>query len=403
MPPEQWSGQPVPASDQYSLAVLAYSLLTGRLPFYGRLEQVMYQHINIRPQPPSNLNPTLPNEIDTVILKALEKRPADRFPSVVAFAQALQQATRNGDGLTIPMQRRVIELQQHQYDETAPAMQHPPLSTFTPARHISDLPIQRRSSSMKIPLFIGLVLLILAGSVGYVFVRGTTSTTSSHALSASTPTTGTSVTSALTSTTGSQISPTTSSLSVTYPPPNATLIISDPLSDNSKGYQWETKPDSGGVCAFTGGAYQVTETSLQTVEYCPAYQTDIHDNFVYEVQMSIVQGDVGGLLFRDNTDGKSYYFRCSAGGYYTLAYYADNAPDRKDILQGSTPALNTGYNQSNLLAVKVQGGNISLYANRQLIDQIDVGTYGDGYIGVFANDKTNPTVVIYNNAKVWSF
>ena len=120
--------------------------------------------------------------------------------------------------------------------------------------------------------------------------------------------------------------------------------------------------------------------------------------------MNIVQGDVGGLLFRGNIGGKSYYFRCSADGYYTLAYYGDNAPDKMIIIsQGSSSAMNSGYNQPNLLAVKVQGGNVSLYVNRQLISQTDIGTYGDGYIGVFATDKTNRTVVIFSNVKVWSF
>ncbi len=404
MPPEQWRGQPVPASDQYALAVLAYSLLTGRLPFNGRLEEVMYQHINIRPQPPGNLNPTLSKEIDTVILKALEKRPVDRFPSVDSFAKALQQTTTNIQSLTLPAQGKITEVQKQQYEKTVPVMQHSSLSTFNPTRHISDPPNQQRSSSMKMPLLIGLILLILAGSVGYFFVRGTTSTTSSHALSTSTSTTGSNISSTHTATTGSQTSPTTSSLSVTYPPPNATLILSDPLSDNSKGYQWETKPDPGGVCAFTGGVYQVTETSQHTIEYCPAYQTDIHDNFVYEVQMNIAKGDVGGLLFKDNIGSKSYYFRCSADGYYTLAYYGDNAPNNMIIISsGSSSALNIGYNQPNLLAVMVQAGNISLYINRQLISQVHVGTYGDGYIGVFATDKTNQTVVIFSNAKVWSF
>lgn len=391
MPPEQWSGEPVAASDQYALAVLAYGLLTGRLPFSGRQEQVMYQHFHIRPSPPSNLNPVLSKGIDTVILKALEKRPGDRFPSVAAFAQALQQETSNSEDVTIPMQGRGSG-HHHHNDKTIPAMPNPALSALNPPRDTADAPRQHRSSSMNALLLLGLVLLVLVGTAGYFYFRGTTSTTGSHASSATT------------STTGSHTSSATTSQSTPYPPPNATLIINDPLSDNSMGNQWETKPDAGGVCAFTGGVYEVTETAQRIIEYCPAYHSDIHDNFVYEVQMTIVQGDVGGLLFRDNTGGKSYYFRCSADGHYTLAYYGDNAPDTMMIIvQGFSSAFQSGYNQPNLLAVKVQGGSISLYVNRLLITQTDVGTYGDGYIGVFATDKTNRTVVRFSNAKVWSF
>src|ERR1700694_2600193 len=92
MAPEQWSGQPVVASDQYALAIMAYQLLTGSLPFTGRQEQVMYMHFNAQPQPPGMLNQAIPKDIDTVILRALAKKTEHRFASISAFANAFQQA-----------------------------------------------------------------------------------------------------------------------------------------------------------------------------------------------------------------------------------------------------------------------------------------------------------------------
>ncbi|HEV2580873.1 MAG TPA: protein kinase, partial [Ktedonobacteraceae bacterium] len=92
MAPEQWSGKPVPASDQYALAIMTYQLLTGSVPFQGRQEQVMYQHFNAQPQPPSARNPHIPKEVDTVILRALSKKPEERFPAIAAFSSALKQA-----------------------------------------------------------------------------------------------------------------------------------------------------------------------------------------------------------------------------------------------------------------------------------------------------------------------
>ena len=92
MAPEQWSGQPVTASDQYALAITAYQLLTGSLPFQGRQEQVMYMHFNAEPKPPSMLNPRLTKEIDMIILRALAKKPEERFLSISAFSNAFQQA-----------------------------------------------------------------------------------------------------------------------------------------------------------------------------------------------------------------------------------------------------------------------------------------------------------------------
>src|SRR5579884_992946 len=55
MAPEQWYGKPGPASDQYALAVLAYTLLTGRAPFAGTLEQLSEQHLHALPLAPSRV------------------------------------------------------------------------------------------------------------------------------------------------------------------------------------------------------------------------------------------------------------------------------------------------------------------------------------------------------------
>ncbi|MFL5626018.1 MAG: serine/threonine-protein kinase [Ktedonobacteraceae bacterium] len=92
MAPEQWEGNPLPASDQYALAIMAYLLLTGRTPFEGGPGQMMYQHFSVAPQPPSKFNPAINANVDRVILRALAKNPQERFPSVAAFNSAFQQA-----------------------------------------------------------------------------------------------------------------------------------------------------------------------------------------------------------------------------------------------------------------------------------------------------------------------
>src|SRR5215469_6192335 len=92
MAPEQWSGKPVPATDQYALAIMAYELLTGRSPFVGGMEQLMFQHFNEQPPPPSAFNAHLPAALEAVILRALAKKPEDRFPSIADFAVAFEEA-----------------------------------------------------------------------------------------------------------------------------------------------------------------------------------------------------------------------------------------------------------------------------------------------------------------------
>jgi|GEM_PF-302068 len=97
MAPEQWEGRPVPATDQYALAVMLYELLSGRPPFRGTPMQMMYAHVNTQPQAPSTLNPHLSTVIDSVILRGLAKKPEERFPSIIAFAFAFRQTLRSVD------------------------------------------------------------------------------------------------------------------------------------------------------------------------------------------------------------------------------------------------------------------------------------------------------------------
>ncbi len=92
MAPEQWSSDVVAATDQYALAMMTYQLLTGQLPFQGRSEQMMFQHLTITPETPSHINASLSPAIDQVILRALAKQANERFPTIRHFAMALQQA-----------------------------------------------------------------------------------------------------------------------------------------------------------------------------------------------------------------------------------------------------------------------------------------------------------------------
>ena len=92
--PEQWNGQPVPATDQYALAIMAYLLLTRHYPFQGSREQMMHQHLDKQPQAPSTFNSAIPPALDAVLLQALQKDPGDRFASISACANAFRQAIR---------------------------------------------------------------------------------------------------------------------------------------------------------------------------------------------------------------------------------------------------------------------------------------------------------------------
>ena len=96
MAPEQVTGSQVgPAADRYSLAVMAYEMLTGTLPFdEGGVLEVLYAQVHKEPAPPSMLNHDLPTRVDAVILRGMSKEPAARWERCRDFVAALEKALK---------------------------------------------------------------------------------------------------------------------------------------------------------------------------------------------------------------------------------------------------------------------------------------------------------------------
>jgi serine/threonine protein kinase/curved DNA-binding protein CbpA len=92
MAPEQIQGKPRLASDQYSLGIVVYEWLSGDRPFHGSLTELVGQHLTAPPPPLHEKLPELPPGVEDAVLTALAKEPKQRFPSIEAFASALEQA-----------------------------------------------------------------------------------------------------------------------------------------------------------------------------------------------------------------------------------------------------------------------------------------------------------------------
>ncbi len=105
MAPEQLTGGKIgPPADQYSLAAMAYHLLTGARVFPSdSIAELSYRILNLAPSPPSQANPALPREVDRVFARALAKQPEARYASCREFAGELSHSFATTAGTTVPL------------------------------------------------------------------------------------------------------------------------------------------------------------------------------------------------------------------------------------------------------------------------------------------------------------
>jgi serine/threonine protein kinase len=158
--PEQARGDPVDhRSDIYSLGCVLYEMLTGRQPFEAQDPlAVAYKHVHEAPVPPTSLEPSIPPGLEAVTLRAMEKEPAARFPSVADMAASL-------DDRTVPMAPVTATTPMPPITGTAPL---PEARTDTLPRRVD----RARGRRPLVPLLFVLVALGLVGGLAIALFGG---------------------------------------------------------------------------------------------------------------------------------------------------------------------------------------------------------------------------------------
>jgi hypothetical protein len=194
-----------------------------------------------------------------------------------------------------------------------------------------------------------------------------------------------------------------------YPPGTGTLLVNDPMQDNSKGNEWDesTTPITGGseVCQFNNGAYHVIRTIRGSL-VCLAQASSLTPaNLAFEAKLTVIKGDYAGIAFRiNNVQETGYVFGIGVGGDYVIDTFNFQAPVNNEftiLYKGSSSAIKRGWNQANLVAVVANGANISLYINGQFISRIQDNTYTQGQIGIYGYGQTASDIKA-QNVRVWS-
>ncbi|HLZ61099.1 MAG TPA: protein kinase [Ktedonosporobacter sp.] len=449
MAPEQWRGQAVPATDQYALAVMAYQLLTSQPPFRGRMEQIMHQHLEVAPLPPSALNPRLPKDVDVVLLHALAKKPQERFASISAFARAFQEAVTSATSQALPLPSSdsaaasghsspsPVEIPTPPPPPAIPTQKQTGAVSVTPhlllpSKGLAMIGALRTRLSGRLNkrtwLLLTATLLIALSSTGIVYAGNaiTAYQVSSNAMATSNAIIATSASNSrdetatassystafatvhayLTPTAMAVINANATAAAATtnqYGQSNGTLVLDDPLKDNSKGYQWDETTSCGFSPSTNIASYDAKINAQNQFSTCAANALDAGD-FAFQVQMTILSGNYGGVVFRaDTQNSKFYYVQIDTYGVAVLYMYPDSSGSTAQNLGSGSVLTFLAPPQSNLIAVVARGKTISLYINGDSFLTVTDTTYSHGKIGVTAGTSPSGTSaeVLYTNAKVW--
>ncbi len=158
---------------------------------------------------------------------------------------------------------------------------------------------------------------------------------------------------------------------------------------------WQVAQGDDWRCGFENGFYTASMAGTNMVLFCPGVCTAGH-NFAFQVDMTIIQGDSGGIIGR-GVGGNGLRFRVGSDGTFDLVN------GQTTLIPGTnSPAIKQKLETNTLLMV-VEDKDIYLYVNGQYLDHASDTFTRSGYFGFMAVNFGNPTSVEYHNVKIWQW
>jgi serine/threonine protein kinase len=362
--PEQAKAQNVDQrSDIYSLGIILYELVTGRVPFTADTPLAVILKQVSDPLPlPSMLKPDIPESIEQVILKALAKEPDDRFSTTAEFLAAWKRALQDKDTV-----RRVPERTMMSTPVSTPASHPVPSASAPKAVAKSGLP-----TGWIIGCAIGACLLLSV--VGIVLFAS-----NSQFLAFLSPATATALP------TLTAIPPTATPIPPTIPVSTGGDVL---LNDDFSSQDWGTLTDTDNSIEYDGASLRMKIFKKNWFVWSTP-NGKVYKNVHMEVTVTNNDGEnttaFGLMCYQQATTSNYYYLAMTPAGEYAIVLAADGASDlfltnndkwgTSDLIKTKQASYRVGADCGN--------GTLTLYVDGQLIASVSDSTYTDGGVGVF--------------------
>ncbi|MCS6801453.1 MAG: protein kinase [Chloroflexota bacterium] len=327
MSPEQAAGDPVDArSDLYSLGIVLYEMLTGRVPFSAPTTLATLQQQIHTPLPPiTTFRRDLPPGLIEVVKRALEKSPAARFATAAEFHDALLASLEPA-----PVEATVVPVEQRA--PPPPAIGTPPASP----RQTTWLPMALGGVA------IGAVLAVLCGGLALAAASGMAGRVLPIALS----------------------TPVARPSETPTPAPIGGVLYQADFSSPARA-QWAL--GDGSEATIEGGRLFVTSLQANRAFRVWPERAPLVEDFILEAEITKLTGPNNfgyGVTFRDDGKGSYFFFSITGNGSFKLEKWVAASGEWVTYVNWtSSNAINRGDNVPNVLRVIATGSQIKLLIN----------------------------------------